>query len=158
MSFTSVLKEFRSEIEKSRDSLSNMSRTNLNRLFTHTNQMASSISSKYGFLLQLHFPDPKKITDLDSYGTENISIVVDPKRKVFPIPRDSIKEKAMQFLGDVRTTDAYMYEGKEGAKVFLSNGRIDILPGSLHLWCSIDDRIGSFVDWLLVYCYGIRSA
>ncbi|MEM3083996.1 MAG: hypothetical protein QXN83_05530 [Nitrososphaerales archaeon] len=135
-----------------------MSKSNPQRVFTQLNQIAYSISVKYGFMLQLHFPDARKITDVEMHGKENLSVIVDPKRKRFPIPRDSIKDKAKEFLGYVETKDAYMYEGKEGLKVFLKNGRLDILPGSLHLWCPIDDDVRKFVDWLLIYCYGIKPA
>jgi len=151
-----MLNEIKLEIEKNRDAMESVSKSNPNKVFVQINQIASSVSVKYGVILQLHFPDSRKITDTNSYGTENLSIVVDPQRKRFPIPRDSIKERAREFLGEVETKDAYMYEGKEGAKVFLQNGRIDILPGSLHIWCQIDNNIRKFVDWLLIYCYGVK--
>ena len=156
LSFTAILSELRTMFERNKDSMIGMSKSNPNRVFTQINQIAYSASVKHGFVLQLHFLDPKKITDIDSYGSENLSVVVDPKRKQFPIPRDSIKEKAREFLGNVETKDAYMYEGKEGVKIFLQNGRLDILPGSLHLWCQVDSNTKRFVDWLLVYCYGIK--
>ena len=151
-----MLNEIKLQIEKNKDKMESISRSNPNKAFVQINQIASSVSAKYGVILQLHFPDSRKITDTNSYGTENLSIVVDPQRKRFPIPRDSIKERAREFLGEVETKDAYMYEGKEGAKVFLQNGRIDILPGSLHIWCQIDNNIRKFVDWLLIYCYGVK--
>jgi hypothetical protein len=156
MSFTAMLNELKLQIEKNKDAMENISRSNPNKAFVQINQIASSVSAKYGVILQLHFPDSRKITDTNSYGTENLSIVVDPQMKRFPIPRDSIKERAREFLGEVETKDAYMYEGKEGAKVFLQNGRIDILPGSIHMWCQIDNSIRKFVDWLLIYCYGVK--
>lgn len=151
-----MLSELKSQIERNKDRMKNISRTNPHQVFTQINRIAYSISSKHGVMLQLHFPDASKIAEPDSYGNENLSIVVDPTRKQFPIPRESIKEKAREFLGNVETKDAYMYEGKEGAKIFLQNGRIDILPGSVHMWCHIDDNVRKFVDWLLVYCYGIK--
>lgn len=152
-----MLDELKAEFEKNKDAMIGMGKNHPQRLFTQINQMAYSVSSKRGVILQFHFLDPKTILDVDAYGSENLSIVADPNRKQFPIPRDSIKEKAREFLGDVETKDAYMYEGKEGAKIFMKNGRIDILPGSLHLWCKIDDNVKRFADWLLVYCYGIKT-
>lgn len=151
-----MLHDIKLQIEKNKDAMESASKSNPNRAFSQINQIASSVSVKYGVILQLHFPDSTKITNINSYGTENLSIVVDPQRKRFPIPKDSIKEKAEEFLGKVETKDAYMYEGKEGAKIFLHNGRIDILPGSLHIWCQIDNNIRKFVDWLLIYCYDVK--
>ena len=152
-----MLDELKVELESKKESIRSVVARNPQRAYAELNQIAYMVSAKYGTLLQFHFPDAKKITDIDSYGKENIGIVVDKHRKRFPIPRDSIKEKAKEILGQVDTKDAYMYEGKEGLKIFLKNGRIDILPGSIHLWCKIDDNVKKFVDWLMLECYGIRS-
>jgi hypothetical protein len=99
--------------------------------------------------LTLHFPDAKKIYDVENYGKENLGLVVDKFRKKFPIPRDIIKQKAMELLGNVTPQDAYMYEGKEGLKILSPQGRIEILPGSIHLWCRIDENLKKFCDWLM---------
>jgi hypothetical protein len=157
LSFTSILTELKVQLERNKDMIIDMNKDNPIRAFKQINQFAYSASVKHGIVLQLHFPDPKKIADANSYGNENLSIVVDPKRKRFPIPRDSIKEKAREFLGEVETKDAYMYEGKEGVKIFLQKGRIDILPGSVHMWCQIDDNVRKFADWLMIYCYGVKA-
>ena len=87
--------------------------------------------------MQIHFPNSTKINDIDAYGTENIGIVIDKFRKTFPIPREEIKQKSIELLGKVDAQDAYMYEGKEGVKIIFERGRIEILPGSIHLWCRI---------------------
>jgi hypothetical protein len=42
-----------------------------------------------------------------------------------------------------------MYEGKEGLRIELPSGRIELLPGSAHFWCPIDERIIKFGDWLM---------
>ncbi len=41
-----------------------------------------------------------------------------------------------------------MYEGKEGVRISLKNGRIELLPGSVHIWCTIDKDIENYVNWL----------
>jgi len=153
-----LLGELKAQLESKKESLRSMVAKNPQRAYAELNQVAYMVSAKYGMLLQFHFPDAKKINDVDSYGNENIGIVIDKHRKRFPIPRDAIKEKAKEILGEVDAKDAYMYEGKEGLKIFLKDGRMDILPGSIHLWCKIDDSIKKFVDWLMVECYGIRSS
>jgi hypothetical protein len=62
---------------------------------------------------------------------------------------------AIEVIGNnVQAHDAYMYEGKEGIKVILEKGRMEILPGSIHLWCKVDDeKIKSYVDWLMQNVY-----
>ncbi len=153
-----MLDELKLQLESKKESIKSIIQKNPRRAYSELNQLAYMVSMKYGVVLQFHFPDARKLNDLDSYGNENIGIVVDPYRKRFPIPRDAIKEKAKELLGEIDTKDAYMYEGKEGLKIFLKDGRMDILPGSLHLWCKIDDSVKKFVDWLLPQCYGISSS
>ena len=151
-----MLNELKIEIESKKENMRSLVTRNPQRAYVELNQIAYMVGAKYGAQLQFHFPDTKKITDVDSYGSENLAIVVDKHRKRFPIPRDSIKEKANEILGEVDTKDAYMYEGKEGLKIFLKDGRMDILPGSVHLWCKIDDSVKKFVDWLMLECYQIK--
>lgn len=151
-----MLNELRIEIESKKENLRSLVTRNPQRAYAELNQIAYMVGAKYGAQLQFHFPDTKKISDVDAYGNENIGIVVDKHRKRFPIPRDSIKEKAKEILGEVDAKDAYMYEGKEGLKIFLKDGRMDILPGSVHLWCRIDDSVKKFVDWLMLECYQIK--
>jgi len=80
--------------------------------------------------------------------------VVDKFRKTFPVPREEVKKKAIELLGgSAEPQDAYMYEGKEGIRVVMPQGRIEILPGSVHFWCRIDDRVKSYADWLMQNLY-----
>ena len=120
-----------------------------NRVYQFVNQLSEFTGSRYNVSLNLHFPDPKKIYDVENYGMENLGLVVDKFRKRFPIPREKIKQKAVELLGEVTPQDAYMYEGKEGLKILLPQGRIEILPGSIHLWCRIDENLAKFCDWLM---------
>jgi hypothetical protein len=118
------------------------------------NELAVFTGSRHGINLQLHFPVAGKISDMDSYGSENVGIVVDKFRKTFPVPREQVKKKAVELLGDdARPQDAYMYEGKEGVRVVIPEGRIEILPGSVHFWCKIDVRVRSYGDWLMQNIY-----
>ena len=52
-----------------------------------------------------------------------------------------------------------MYEGKEGVRVITKNGRLEVLPGSVHLWCRIDQPVKCYVDWLMdmVYCQDLKN-
>jgi hypothetical protein len=132
---------------------------NPNTAFQHINQISTFVGSKFKISLQLHFPNSSKILDVNSYGTENIGIVVDKFKKTFPIPRDLIKQAAKEMLGEVTTQDAYMYEGKEGLKIIMKQGRIEILPGSVHLWCKVNQEISRFMDWLMdaIYFQELKS-
>jgi len=153
--FSDLIEELRNNILSNRENLYRILNRNANIAYQKVNELAVFTGSRYNLNLQLHFPDSKKISDIDSYGTENIGIVVDKFRKTFPIPREDIKRMAIEVIGNnVQAHDAYMYEGKEGIKVILEKGRMEILPGSIHLWCKVDDeKIKNFVDWLMQNVY-----
>jgi hypothetical protein len=153
--FSTLIDELKANIHTNRNALHIILKKNPNMAYQKLNEVAAFTGSRYKLNLQLHFPNSKKISDIDSYGTENIGIVIDKFRKVFPIPREDIKRKAIEVIGNnIQAQDAYMYEGKEGIKLVLESGRIEILPGSIHLWCNVEDKkIQSYCDWLLQNVY-----
>jgi hypothetical protein len=155
MLFSALVGELRSNMYNNRDALYIILKKSPTVAYQKINDLAGFTGSRYNLNLQLHFPDSKKIHDIDSYGTENLGIVIDKFRRTFPIPREDIKRKAIEVIGNnVQAQDAYMYEGKEGIKLVLENGRIEILPGSIHLWCNVEEKkIQSFCDWLLQNVY-----
>ena len=155
MLFSALVEELRSNMHNNRNALYIILKKSPTVAYQKINDLAGFTGSRYNLNLQLHFPDSKKIHDIDSYGTENIGIVVDKFRRTFPIPREDIKRKASEVIGNnIQAQDAYMYEGKEGIKLVLESGRIEILPGSIHLWCNVEDKkIQSYCDWLLQNVY-----
>ena len=151
--FSELIKELTSNVEYNRDVFITLSK-NPNLLFKKLTELVSFTGSRHLVTLQLHFPDSKKLMDIDSYGTENISIVIDKFQKKFSVPKEEIKRKAVDFFGtNIQIQDAYMYEGKEGLRIIMENGRIEILPGSVHLWCKLDESVKSYVDWLMDIVY-----
>jgi hypothetical protein len=44
----------------------------------------------------------------------------------------------------------------EGFKAQLSDGRIDCLPGGVHLWCEITPQVLKVLDWLCTNAYGLK--
>jgi hypothetical protein len=70
------------------------------------------------------------------------------------VPREEVKSKAVEFLGaEAKPQDAYMYEGKEGVRVVMPSGRIEILPGSVHFWCKINEGVKNYGNWLIDNLY-----
>jgi hypothetical protein len=132
-------------------------------VFVKINELAGFVGSRYGLTLELHFPKQNKIYQVQDYGSENLSLVFDKFRKKFPIARDMIKDKAIKvFDSRITVSDAYMYEGKEGVRILFNrnsteNDRIEILPGSLHLWCKIDFKVEDFSNWLLENVYNYKK-
>ena len=152
--FSNLMEDLHFNIERNRVALAAALKSNPNIAYQKVNELAIFVGSRHGVNLQLHFPVPGKISDIGSYGMENIGIVVDKFRKTFPVPRETVKQKAIDLLGsNTRPEDAYMYEGKEGVKVILPEGRIEVLPGSVHFWCKIDEKVRLYADWLVENVY-----
>ena len=152
--FSRVLDDLCFNIERNRDALSEALKMSPNIAYQKVKELTLFVGSRYKIDLQIHFPHSAKISDIGSYGTENLGIVVDKFRKTFPIPREDVKKKAVELLGkDALPQDAYMYEGKEGVKVVMPGGRIEVLPGSVHFWCKIDEKVRSYADWLAENVY-----
>lgn len=149
MSFSNLHSDLLYNIKYHNNEIQQALKKSPNSAYQYVNQLSEFTGSRYNLTLNLHFPDPKKIYDVENYGKENLGLVVDKFRKRFPISREIIKQKAVELLGNVTPQDAYMYEGKEGLKILSSQGRLEILPGSIHLWCRIDEDLIKFCDWLM---------
>lgn len=147
--FSNLMDDLRNNIESNREAFAAALKRSPNVAYKKVNELALFVGSRHSVNLMLHFPVAGKISDIGSYGTENVGIVVDKFRKTFPVPRETVKQKAIELIGsDAQPQDAYMYEGKEGVKVLMPGGRIEVLPGSMHFWCVIDERVSAYADWL----------
>lgn len=160
MTFSAMLSELKSNIDYNRKALESSLKKNPAIAFQKVNEITQFVGSRYRLNLQIHFPDQRRLFEIDSYGTENLGIVFDKHKKRFPIQRETIKEKALDLIAASRADDAYMYEGKEGVRVSFAGGRLEVLPGSIHLWCNVEENgVNDYVDWLFeyVYNYGMPS-
>ncbi|MGA7367741.1 MAG: hypothetical protein WBX01_01330 [Nitrososphaeraceae archaeon] len=148
--FSSLMEDLKSNIDSNRKALENSLKVNPAVAYQKVKEITQFVGSRHSLNLQIHFPDQRRLFLIDSYGTENLGIVFDKHRKQFPIPRETIKEKALEIFAASKAEDAYMYEGKEGVRVTLAEaGRLEILPGSIHLWCNVEnDGVKEYLDWL----------
>ncbi len=156
MSFSQISSRLQQELKSNNPQIRFLLKESPGLAFTTINEIASSVGKKYNIKISLNFPERGKIEDYESYGTENMGFVFQRNTKSFPIPRDTIKSKATEVLGNVQIQDAYMYEGKEGVRVIDQNYRLDVLPSSLHVWGKISDNIKNFCDWLFENCYEVK--
>ncbi len=156
MSFSQISSRLQAELKSNNPQIRFLLKKSPGLAFTTINEIATEVGKKYKIKITLNFPERGKIEDYESYGTENIGLVFQRDPKSFPVPRDTIKSKAMEILQNPQIQDAYMYEGKEGERVMEQNYRLDILPASLHIWGKIDDNIKNFCNWLLENCYEIK--
>jgi len=121
-------------------------------------EIGKEVGKKYNIKLIVNFPKEGRIEEFDMYGKRDLSLIVDYDRKRFPIDREIIKQKALEILGYVKTEDAYMYENKEGVRIFTDNWKIDILPHSVRIWTEFDDKVTAFCNWLMENAYQMRKA
>jgi len=157
MSFRVITQDLQSQLKSNLPQIRLVLKRNPAMAFTKITEIGFEVGRKYGVKLIVNFPERGKINDFDSYGKQDVSIIVDQTKKNFPIERSVIKSKANEVFGDVKVQDAYMYEGKEGVKIFFENGRIDILPHSLHVWCKFSEKVSDFCDWLFTNVYQLKS-
>ena len=158
ITFSTLLQDLRSNIDHNRQVLESSLRTNPGIAYQKVNEITRFVGSRYHLNLQIHFPDHRRLSVIDSYGTENLGIVFDKHRKRFPIERKTIKQKALEMFAASKADDAYMYEDKEGVRITIAEGRLEILPGSIHLWCNVEkDGVKEFVDWLFENVYNFSN-
>ncbi|MDH3278289.1 MAG: hypothetical protein OEL77_07195 [Nitrosopumilus sp.] len=116
-------------------------------------EIGKEVGKKYNIKLIVNFPKEGRIDEYEMYGKRDLSLIVDYEKKRFPIDRNIIKEKAKEILEDIQIEDAYMYDDKEGVRVFTKDWKIDILPHSVHIWTEFDEKVTEFCDWLLENVY-----
>ena len=120
-------------------------------------EIGKNVGKKYNINLVVNFPKEGRIEEYEMYGKRDLSLIIDYEKKRFPIDRDIIKEKAKEILQDIKIEDAYMYEDKEGVRVFTDDWKIDILPHSVHIWTEFDEKVTKFCDWLLENVYEMKT-
>ncbi len=158
--FTSLITDLTNNINSNMAFFKSSSITKPNLAYSKLNELSNFVGSRYNVKLEIHFPESNKIYKTNDYGKENLSIVIDKFRKVFPIPREQIKKEAANLFKNAVVTDGYMYEGKEGVKIVFDDkvrSRIEILPGSVHLWVRIDKDVEKFCNWLMLIVYADRQ-
>ncbi|MFB5607709.1 MAG: hypothetical protein ACE5RI_04700 [Candidatus Nitrosomaritimum yanchengensis] len=120
-------------------------------------EIGKKVGRKYNINLVVNFPKEGRIEEYDMYGKRDLSLIINYEKKRFPIDRSIIKEKAKEILEDIQIEDAYMYEDKEGVRVFTKDWKIDILPHSVHIWTEFDEKVTKFCDWLLENVYEMKK-
>ncbi len=120
------------------------------------NRIASDVGTKWGVLIQLNFPPGQSRFSLSELGHRDLTMLVYRDRKKFMDVSESEIRHAFDSLKPT-AIDAARF-GYEGFRVRLSNGRIDCLPGGVHLWCEITPEILDVLDWLFMNAYGMKRA
>ena len=157
MIFSEIVTDLQSELKKDLAQIRFLLKKNPAMAYTRIVEIGKEVGKKYNIKLIVNFPKQGRIDEFEKYGKRDLSLIVDYDKKRFPIDREIIKQKATEILGDVKTEDAYMYENKEGVRVFTDNWKIDILPHSIHVWTDFDDKVTEFCNWLTENAYEIKK-
>ena len=157
MIFTEIIKDLQSTLKADLAQILFTLKKNPALGYTKITEKGREVGKKYGIRLIVNFPHEGKIDEYEMYGKRDLSLIIDQTKTRFPVDRDVIKQKATELINGVKTEDAYMYENKEGVRLLFENGRIDILPHSVHIWCEFTDNVTEFCDWLLETVYLLKS-
>jgi len=120
------------------------------------NRIASDVGSKWGVFLQLNFPPGQSNVSSSNLGRRNLTMLVFRDRKKFTNVSESEVKHAFDPLNPTAFDSAGF--GYEGFRVRFSNGRIDCLPGGVHLWCEITPEVLGVLDWLFTNAYGVKPS
>ena len=155
MIFTELTEDLQRQLKKDLAQIRFLLKKNPAMAYTRIVEIGENVGKKYNIKLLVNFPQEGKIEQFDLYGKRDLSLIIDREKKNFPIERKIIKDKAKEIFGNVEVEDAYMYEGKEGVRVYAPGGKIDILPHSLHIWTLFDENVTNFCNWLIDKVYKV---
>ena len=157
MIFSELTSDLQAQLKRDLAQIRFLLKKNQGMAYARIVEIGKEVGKKYNIKLVVNFPKEGRIDEFDMYGRRDLSLIIDHERKRFPIDRELIKQKAKEMLGDVQTEDAYMYEGKEGVRVFTDDWKIDILPHSLHIWTEFNENVTAFCDWLMENVYQMKK-
>ncbi len=157
MIFSELTSDLQAQLKRDLAQIRFLLKKNQGMAYARIVEIGKEVGKKYNIKLVVNFPKEGRIDEFDMYGRRDLSLIIDYDRKRFPIDRELIKQKAKEILGDVQTEDAYMYEDKEGVRVFTENWKIDILPHSLHIWTEFNENVTAFCDWLMENVYQMKK-
>ena len=157
MIFTELTSDLQVQLKRDMAQIRFLLKKNQGTAYARIVEIGKEVGKKYNIKLIVNFPKEGRIDEFDMYGKRDLSLIIDYDKKRFPIDRELIKQKAKETLGDIQTEDAYMYEDKEGVRVFTDNWKIDILPHSLHIWTEFNENVTTFCDWLMENVYQMKK-
>ncbi len=157
MIFSELTSDLQAQLKRDLAQIRFLLKKNQGMAYARIVEIGKEVGKKYNIKLIVNFPKEGRIDEFDMYGRRDLSLIIDYDRKRFPIDREVIKQKAREVLGNVQTEDAYMYEDKEGVRVFTDSWKIDILPHSIHIWTEFDENVTAFCDWLMENVYQVKK-
>lgn len=157
MIFSEIVTDLQEQLKKDLAQIRFLLKKNPGMGYARIVEIGKEVGKKYNIKLIVNFPKEGRIEEFEMYGKRDLSLIIDYDLKRFPIDREIIKQKAKEMLGDIQTEDAYMYENKEGVRIFTDSWKIDILPHSVHIWTEFNEKVTAFCNWLLENAYPMKK-
>ena len=98
--FKQIINEIQISLKDNNKNIINALQKNPALSYSMINKLCFDVSKRYNLNILLNFPEKEKINDFSSYGTQNISIIIDRTRKRFPISSELIKLQAKKMLSN----------------------------------------------------------
>ncbi len=149
-----IVQDLWSSLEARQDEYAGLLDNDKIRAFEVISRIAFDVGQRYGITLQLNFPPGRYSPRLSGLGHRDLSMLVQRGREKFESVSEAEVKKVFERLGPLRFEPSK--RGQEGFKAQLSEGRIDCLPGGVHLWCDITPDILHILDWLFIPAYGLK--
>ncbi len=112
------------------------------------------MGQRWGLFVQVNFPPGHDSPRASGLGHRDLTLLVYLDRKRFEPVSESDVRQAFRPLKPISFDSAGF--GYEGFRVRLPTGRIDCLPGGVHLWCEITPDVLLVMDWLFSNAYGLK--
>lgn len=148
-----IVRDLWSSLETRRDEYAALLDTNKLQAYSVINRIADEVGQRFGIILLLNFPPGQYSPRLLDLGHRDLSMLIQRGREKFDHVSEADVKGAFEGLNPLGFEP--LKRDQEGFKAQFSNGRIDCLPGGVHLWCEITPRILKVLDWLFTNAYGL---
>ena len=149
-----IIQDLWSTLESRQNEYSTLLETDRIRAFEAVNKIAFEVGQRHRVLLQLNFPPGQYGLNLNWLGHRDLSLIVHRGQEKF----ENVSEAEVKKIFDKLNPQGFepLKHDQEGFKARLSNGRIDCLPGAIHLWCEITTEVLGVLDWLFTTTYLLK--
>ena len=151
-----IVRDLWSSLDARRAEYQDLIEKDMIRAYEMINRIGSEVGARWSVFLQINFPPGRDLLGLSGLGHRDLTILVHRDRKKFENVSQAEIKQAFEQLKPLSFDEARF--GYEGFRVKLSDGRIDCLPGGVHLWCEITPGVLHVLDWLFTSGYGLSPS
>jgi hypothetical protein len=148
-----IVKDLWKELDEHREEYTQPLSRSSPKAFAIIGDIAARVGARWGMIIQVNLPAGAR-NAREAIGHENLSLLIEPGRKKFEHSTESEVRRHLEMLGSSQLKSIAGYEGFQAR---LDSGRIDCLPGGVHLWCIITPQVLDFLDWIFTNAYGFTA-